>query len=269
MTEPALATPAPGTTPAIWGTVREAWGLLRAHPRPLILPFALVFGPFMVLNPVAIAWAYLTRFDDLEYSQSVLFSPPEGEQLALSLILAALGLPFLMVATAATALATHAVVKGEPLRLSEALDPPFTRLFGLVGVFVIAGMLPALITGTLFAAPIGIYALLRLGLAVPAFIIESKSASQAVGRSWTLQRGNLLRFAAILVTFASTAMIAVLIASIPLSIPLALIDTDSRERLIVADAIASVIGGLVILPAFAGSSVVITLFYLKVRGADQ
>lgn len=269
MTEPAIGTPAARENPAIWGTVRETWGLLRAHPRALILPFALIFSPFVVLNAVAIAVAYLTRFEDVEYSQTVLLSPPEGEPLALSLTLAALGLPFAMVATAATALAAHAVVSGNPLRLTEALDPAFTRLFGLVGVFVIAAMLPALIVGTLFAAPIGIYVLLRLGLAVPAFIIEGKSASQAVARSWSVQKGNLLRFAAILVTFATTAMVAVLIASVPLSIPLAFIDTDSRERLIVADAIASIVGGLITLPAAAGLAVLITLFYLKVRGAAQ
>ncbi|MGK2965191.1 MAG: hypothetical protein ACSLFM_06250, partial [Tepidiformaceae bacterium] len=70
-------------------------------------------------------------------------------------------------------------------------------------------------------------------------------------------------------TFATTAMVAVLIASVPLSIPLAFIDTDSRERLIVADAIASIVGGLITLPAAAGLAVLITLFYLKVRGAAQ
>jgi hypothetical protein len=245
-------------------TWRQAYRLLSAHRRPLLMPLAVTQLPATIIAAAAYFVLLWQAFPEVEFSGfPQLAEEPRNYVLSLLVIIGAWWL-FALVGIAGTIVATEALSDGEILPLSKALDPGFTRLGGLLAIG--AGFL------TLFiATAIGLFVLLyviwRFGLALQQYLLGGSGVYGAFGRSWLLLRGRMLRFAGMLISLVplSAVMLAagLLVAGLAL-LPLAPMEA-TRTTELAAASIAAMVIGIFAVPVSAYVAVATTLFYLNVR----
>ncbi|MBI5948430.1 MAG: hypothetical protein HY875_09850 [Chloroflexi bacterium] len=231
------------------------------YPREVIFPMAAIQVPVTIISAGATAVLYLTVFrDEAVKAPGDLFGDGASGPLFAYLVLTAFEALFGQVARAATIFSVSRAVKGERIRLVNALDPAFTRMGGLLVVAILYGLVVAPVL-SIFLFPIALYFALRFGLSFEAFVIDGVSPTAAMRTSWRVMRGNLLRFICLLALF-----VAVLVGPLILLSSLALVDAGSRGGNIAVTAVLTVLQGVVLIPFLSLFTAATTLFYLKARG---
>lgn len=260
-TEPiSSATPAVPPPPGVFDTISDTFELLRRHPRATMLPFAAISIPVGIAAAMASAVLFLTRFDDEPYVRSVFDGDiARGPLFALVIILVISSL-FAVVGHAASIVAVASAARGEPLSLSRALDPAFTRMGGLVLLSLIlvagAGALAFTLVGLLVLP----YLLLRFGLAFQTFMLEESAPLQALLSSWRLMSGHMLRLLGLVLIIGFGVGVYVAIISVS---PLG--EDAPRNARIATDAVLDSLRAVLVVPAAVFYQAALTLYYLKVR----
>ncbi len=245
-------------------TWRQAYQLLNANRKQLLLPLVVTQLPATVLSAVAyfvLLWRFFPEAEIQGLPQ--LDEEPRNYLLSLFVINGAYWL-FTLVGIGGTIIATRDAADGEATPLTSALDPAFTRLGGLLAL---GAIFFALTLATLVGLIVLIYVIWRMGLAMQQYVLGGSSVFGALGRSWLLLRGRMLRFAGMLLTLAPLSLVVlatgVLVGGVAV-LPLATLESTRVVELGAASIGASVIG-IFILPVSAYVAVATTLFYLNVR----
>ena len=243
---------------------REAYQLINEDRRALLLPLIVTQLPAALIAAASMFVLLWRVFPEVDYQGlPQADSQPRNYVLAVLIVTGAFWL-FTLVGVSGTIVATRSIVAGEPAPLNLALDPGFTRLGGLL---ILGAVLLGLMIATLFGLIVLLYVLWRFGLALHQYILGASGPYAALGRSWLLLRGRMLRFAGTLLTLAplSLGFVAMgVFAGGLLVLPLSLLESS---RLIDVAAL-SVVGGVIgvfAVPVSAYVAVATTLFYLNVR----
>ena len=238
---------------------------MRAHPRTLLLPYAAIGIPLALVNAAASPALYLTVFENRDYPIGGLFGIDEaGAPLFALLVLVAVTLLFSLVGQTAAVVAAAGTARGAPPTLSEALDPPFTRMGSLLVLGLVLVALSAVLVISLVGLIVLPYVLVRLGVSFQVFILEGRSPLQALGGSWRLMRGHMLRLIGIVLFAAIPVMIVSSLGSLT-----ALAEESSRSVRMAVDGLGQVALGLLTVPVAVFAQTATTLYYLKIREGDR
>lgn len=255
--------PPPPTAPAPKPTWRQALLLLREHPRETLLPMAVFQLPLTVLVAGAYFYLYYEAYPSADFESLRQFEgAPSG--LILSLILmTAIYLFLSLVGTGATIVAVRTVLDRRPARLVESLDPAFTRMGALL---TIGAVFYVMVLGIAAFIVILLYPLFRWGLAVHALLLEGSGVGGALGTSWRLLRGNLLRFTAVALSAIPVGIVVFTAASVVFAIGLAPFGADpGRTGSLVAQSLSMLLLGIVATPTGAYFAAATTIFYLSLK----
>ena len=167
--------------------IATAWALVTHHPREAMLPLVVIQIPVAILTGAVLAVLLLTVFGDQEINTN------DGGQLLALLLVSGTQALFAQVARGSTIVSLAGVIRGQPLTLTQALDPAFSRMGGLLALVVLvsAGVLISFVT--LIGLVLLPYMILRFALAFEAFMLEDLGPWPALRRSWELMRGHMLR----------------------------------------------------------------------------
>ena len=167
--------------------IATAWALVTHHPREARLPLVVIQIPVAILTGAVLAVLLLTVFGDQEINTN------DGGQLLALLLVSGTQALFAQVARGSTIVSLAGVIRGQPLTLTQALDPAFSRMGGLLALVVLvsAGVLISFVT--LIGLVLLPYMILRFALAFEAFMLEDLGPWPALRRSWELMRGHMLR----------------------------------------------------------------------------
>lgn len=245
-------------------TLKEAYRLVRANPRAVLLPVACIYVPLAIAISGTQAVLFLTVWSDQDLAGLINltdFEDIERSVLFVLLVLAAAEVLFLWgVARGAAVVAVAGVIGGRAPTLTEALDPAFTRIGGLLALIAV---FLGIFTGALLTG-IGVlllpYLVLRLGLSFDAYMIEGLSPWRSLARSWDLMGGNILRFFAL----SFLAALCALPLFILVSLPGAAIG-GSRTVEILLLAAYSVLQSAALVPVVVFFTACTTLYYFKTR----
>ncbi|PFG74957.1 hypothetical protein A9A59_2210 [Tepidiforma thermophila] len=254
--QPGMA-PAVGLLPAR-RVIATAWDLVTSRPKEVLLPVAAVEVPVSVVAALVIAGALSTVLRD------VALDGQDRGYLALLLIVGAGQALFAQVAHGAAIVSIAAVLRGKPVPLAGALDPAFTRMGGLLALLVILVAMSVLLALTIIGLVLLPYLVVRLALAHQAFMLEGRSPFAALGRSWALMRGHMLRMLGVmLLTFLIFLGPAILISALDGLV------AGSRGVQVALQALVSVVQGVLAVPLVAFASATTTVFYLNLEDAAR
>ena len=231
---------------------KQAFRMVREHPRESMLPLFVIQAPVAVIAGAFTAILYFTAFSDEAYASA------KGAPLLALLLMAAFEGLFAQVARAGTIVSVAAVARGRPKSLSESLDPAFTRmgpLIVLVAILAAGFGLGILSVIGLVVLP---YLVLRLAISFETFILEELGPWAAVRRSWTLMTGNLMRLLGLVTLnlFATIGPLAAIQA-------LALISGSTRTQEVLLGSVIGAVQGILLIPVIAFLTASTTLFYLN------
>lgn len=253
---------APGV--GVFAAVREALNLIRTSPRQTVLPMLAIEVPVAVISAIATAVLYFTAFrHESVYDTTGVINSGTGGQLFALLVIAAFEVLFAQVARGATIVGVARARDGEHPPLVELLDPAFTRMGGLFAVAIISTGILALgiITSvTVVGAVIALFIFIRWAVAFEAYMLEELRVFPALRRSWTLMRGNMLRYIGVLLV--SFALILVPFVAISL---LQLAVVGGRTVQIMATAAITIGQGILVVPLLAFLSAVTTVYYFRIK----
>ncbi len=256
--------PAPESAPKPKRTWREAFDLLRANPGTMMLPVLVTQVPSgLILGGI---YFYLHHFpySDAEVSLGGLVSNDSPSALLFWMIVATAVHSLLsFIGGAASVVAANGVLHGKPPSLSEALDPPFTRMGGVLLLAVIFNITFAATTAGVVVLA---YFLIRFGLGFHAFILDGASPFGALGRSWRMLGGRMLRFLGLLVSTIPVILGILFVFLVVLIIVTAPIGPDpGRDATVTLNAIA--LGGAAFFsaPITAYLAAATTMFYLSAK----
>ncbi|MGD9932946.1 MAG: hypothetical protein AB7T37_04435 [Dehalococcoidia bacterium] len=245
-------------------TIAEAWRLLLAEPRRILLPSLVITVPVAFLMAVATTVGYLTIFDNEPLVLLNEISRNTAGALAFMLVAAAaIEVLFGQVARGATVMAVAGVATGKPRSLAEALDPAFTRM----GAIIAQAVVLAAVGGALIFSIVGLvifpYVAARFALSTESLLLEGRSATSALAASWSLMRGRVIRLLGV-------ALLAALVCVGPLVLVslLGLMVTGGRTQELVTGAVVSVLQAFLLVPVIGFLTTVTTLFYLKAKEID-
>lgn len=238
--------------------IGTAWGIVTNHPRQAMLPVAVIQIPVAIVTGAILAVLLLTVFGDEEIDTT-----KGGQMLALLLLSAGQAL-FAQVARGSTIVSIAAVIRGKPLGLTEALDPAFSRMGGLLALVVLvsAGVLVAFVT--LIGLVLLPYLVLRLALSFEAFMLEDLGPWQALRRSWQLMSGHMLRMLGVVLLTAVILFGPFLFVSL-----LGEAVRGDRSTQVILGAAYSVVQGVLLVPIVAFVTATTTVFYLNLREPEH
>ena len=177
---------------------------------------------------------------------------------------------FTLVGVGGTIVAVAGLAEGQPVKLADALDRPFTRLgavmaLGAIGYLVFVTGVTGAIT---VIAPLGaIFVILKLGIVFQCLLLENLSVRAAIGKSWNVQKRHLLRFGGRILTTIPVALltlVAAILVFTVLSSPF--VSTNpSRAATVAINAIGIGFFALAMIPTGAYFATITTLHYLKHR----
>ncbi|HMS57665.1 MAG TPA: hypothetical protein PKA49_02330 [Tepidiformaceae bacterium] len=259
----------------IWATVRDAFHLVRRNPRETMLPLFAVELPVVIVVTALTTLLYFTAFkDEPFYIADDLFTEGSAGAVFAFLALTAVSALFSQVARAATIVSVAALIGGKRLPLSQALDPAFTRMGGLLTLafLMFAG---AVVLGV---TVVGIVVLpilaLRLGLTVEAFMLDGGNPFQALRRCWAVMGPGRNRAGALsgIMTPTMLRLLAVFLVIVLLvAVPVLAVNATgelargSRTAQIWLSGLLTVLQTILLLPVFAWVSATMTSFYLQAR----
>lgn len=250
----------------IW---KEGYRLIRRNPRTM-LPLLATQIPLSIAAAVAWIILYAVAFPDVDVDAGTLLGSEAPRQLILWVVVISWAHSlFTSVGIAGAIVAVRATLDGRRQPLSASLDPPFTRLGGLLVIFVIFQAL-LLAGAALFITGIGlvvtVYLALRFGLVLHAFILEEVTIATAIRRSWRLTRGNAFRLlgtvgvvlAVLFVSLVATTIVLVLVL-----IPFYSED-PSRNVSLMTNAAVFLALGAALVPAGTYFAATTTIFYRRI-----
>ncbi|MCC6380970.1 MAG: hypothetical protein IT304_00600 [Dehalococcoidia bacterium] len=232
-----------------------------SHPRATLLPLVAIQLPVTLISSLVTVALYFSVFRDepFESVNDVLAGGASGPLFALILLTAFEGL-FAQVARAATIVAVASALEGRPKQLTESLDPAFTRMGGLL---VVAVLLAASVVGlalTLVGLVLLPYLAARLGLVFEAYMLDGLGPGRAIGRSWRVMRGNVLRFLTAVLLFLLVAAGPLVLISL-----LGSVDFGGRDTRVLTSAAIGLAQGVLLIPLLAFLTAITTAFYLQAR----
>ncbi len=262
---PPVVTPPAFASPVQPSLYRQAFRIVRANRRTLLLPLLVTEAPVALLLAAATFVLYWGVYPDAKIdSFTALQDDPSGLILALA-VMNAIYCFLSLVGLAATTVAARNVIAGKPIALTAALDPAFTRMGGLLGLgFVYYGLLFVVAIGILPA----IFFLIRFGLALPSFILEGQTLGQSLKSSWGMLRGRMLRFTGLILVLAVVVTVALAVLALALSlviVPFLSSELTRNDNVLITTAFFTG-GGLMAVPIGAFVMTVLTLFYLREKG---
>lgn len=235
-----------------------AWELVTSRPREVLLPVAVVEVPVAIVTAAVIAVALGTVLRETALDAA------EGGYLALLLVAGAAQALFAQVAHGAAIVSIAGLLQGKPTSLSAALDPAFTRMGGLLALLVVLLAVSAALALTIVGLVVLPYVAIRFALVYQAYLLEERTVFGALGRSWGMMRGQMLRMlGVVLLTVLIFLGPAVLIQSLE-----ALVG-GPRGTQVVVQAVVSVVQGVLAVPLVAFTSATTTVFYLNLRDAER
>lgn len=139
-----------------------------------LLPFGLI--ALVVYSPMLVAM--------------VLLGLSEGEtvQAVSGIVLLVLGAVLAPAASGAVAYGVFQYVRGKKASVGDCLTIGFQRLFPVIGVSIVTGLVIGL--GTLLCIVPGLIAMTMYAAAIPAAVIERKGVFESMGRSIRLSEGR-------------------------------------------------------------------------------
>jgi hypothetical protein len=219
--------------------------------------------PLALLFAGAYFYLYYEAYPNADFESLQQFDDaPSGLILSL-VIMTAVHLFLSLVGTGATIVAVKAVLDRRPVKLVESLDPAFTRMGALLAIGAICYLM---VLGVAAFIVFLLYPLFRWGLAVHALLLDGSGVGGALGTSWRLLRGNMLRFTAVALSAIPVAIVIFTVASIVFAIGLAPFGADpGRTTSLVAQSLSVVLLGVVATPTGAYFAAATTIFYLSAK----
>lgn len=239
----------------VQATIRAALRVVTGHPRHILPPVAAVELPVVILAAVVTVAASLTWLKDEPLDP---LEPGATKTLFLFLVTTGALLIFSQVARCAAVGAVAGVVRKQPISLTAALDPAFSRMGGLIAITLTHLAIYSLIVIPVVGWVAAPYLALRVALSFEAFMLEGGGAVQAIRRSWALTQGRLIRLIGVILLSALFLVGPALILSV-----LGLAVGGSRTQQVIMDGFYQVAQGVLIVPVVAFMSATTTLFYLQ------
>jgi len=275
---PVAAVPGARSSPPaipIWGTVRDAFHLVRRNPKETMLPLFAVEVPVVVFVTIVTTLLYFTVFKDEPFRQQEdLFTEGSAGAVFAFVLLTAANALFSQVARGATIVSIAGLIRGKRLSLSESLDPAFTHMGGLLALaFMMFG--GAVVLGLTVVGIIILPVLaLRFALTVEAYMLDGGSPIEALRRSWRVMGGasrGANAFAGIMTPLMLRLLAVFVLLVLLIAVPVLLV--QSISELVSGGRTAQVwlSGGIAVLqtvlfvPVFAWVSAALTSFYLQAR----
>ena len=249
------------TGPGVGETLSAAAALMRDHPRETMLPLLALQAPLVIGTILLTVLLYSSVFADEVYPRGGLTGATEGgDQVFVLVVVVALAAIVGVVGQAATIVSVAAVALGKPLKLSEALDPAFTRLGGLIGLTLLFAIAGGVLLITFVGWVLIPFLIARFGVAYQIYLLEQTGPIEALSRSWRTMHGNMLRLLGImLVGIALAVLIGLLVPASPGP------GSVAREWRMAADAGLRILQGGIAIPIAAFAHAAITLYYLRIR----
>ncbi|MEP6871522.1 MAG: hypothetical protein ABI939_06675 [Anaerolineaceae bacterium] len=249
--------------------LRESRNLFRQNAKAIMLPMAVFQIPLAVVGAIVPWVLYATVYSEQlhPFDAQSLADGPRGLLFAL-VVIAWVWVMFLALAFNSTILAVRDAREGVHKKLPELLDPSFTHLGGLLILALgSAGLWFAILATsiTVLAPLVLLFTALRLALSFHSFALNEARPRAAMFESWTTMRGNVFRLLSLLLgTLPGIALmlLAGSLALIVVSIPFAIIGT-SRGPTLAANAVGTIVLGVVLVPVFCYVTTATTVFYLN------
>lgn len=262
------ATPGRGAIP-VFDTLREAVRLINENRVTVLLPLAVVTIPVAIILAVVRAVLFLSVWSNqpLPTTATLAEDGTPGSMLFLLVVLTAVDVLFALVARAAAIVALSGARRGEPPTLTEALDPAFNRIGGILVLLLVLAMLLAtamVLLVTIIGFVLMVYVLLRIGVAFEAYMLEGLGPWEAIGRSWELMRGNMLRLLGLMGLATVIALPFLVLVSL-----LSEVTGGDRNAEILLVAGWSTLQAVVVIPIVALFTACTTLYYLKARTVED
>ena len=240
-------------------TLSATAALMRDHPRETMLPLLAIQAPLVVGTILLTILLYTSVFADEIYPRGgITAANEEGGQIFVLLVVLAVGAVLGLVAQGATILSVAGVALGQPLTLTQALDPAFTRLGGLIVLTVIFIAVGGLLALTIVGLAVIPFLVARFGVAYQVYLLEQVGPIEALTQSWRTMQGNMLRLLGlILVGLVLILIIGALFPPFPAP--------DSRTAQMAIDALQRILQGGAAIPVAAFAHAAITLYYLRIR----
>jgi len=253
--------PGPTRRPGVGETLGAAAKLMRDFPRETMLPLLAIQAPLVLGTIFLTVLLYSTAFSDEIYPRGGLTSASEDStQVFVLILVVAVGAVLGLVGQGATIVSVAAIALGNRLTLSEALDPAFTRLGGLLLLTLIFAIAGGLLAFTIVGLAVLPFLVARFGVAYQVFLLEKVSPIEALKKSWSMMHGNMLRLIGIiLVGFLLILLIGALVPVSPAP------GSMSQQLRMLIDAGLLILQGGTAIPAAAFAHAAITLYYLRIR----
>lgn len=257
----------PGPAP-IW---KEGYRLIRKNPRTM-LPVLATQVPVSIAAAGAWLLLYLVAFPDVDVDAGTLFGSDAPRRLVLwAIIISWSHSLFTTVGIAGAVVAVQSAIEGRPPAVTASLDPPFTRLGGILVIFAIfqATLLAAaLLVVTVVGAALVLFIGLRFGLVLHAFILDGLGLVPALRRSWTIMRGNVLRLIGTLGVVSAVMFVALLATTFVLVVVLVPFYSEdpSRNVSLLTNAGVFLALGAALVPAGTYFAATTTLLYRRIGG---
>ena len=116
-------------------------------------------------------------------------------------------------AQGATFLAVSDLYLSRPVSVSDCLRRAWREIGTVFGVGLLTGL--AILAGFIALVIPGIYICCRLIVSVPAALVEQRSPSDALSRSWRLTSGNFVRAFAMVLLYCVIAIAAAMVVQLP------------------------------------------------------
>lgn len=268
---PSKRAPMPGVKAILGSSLR----LIRRNRKQTLLPLTVTMLPFVCLAAIAEFVLLNNVYTDAPYDSiaRVIEHAPPGLQATLAGVSWILAL-FSLVGFAATVVAVKGVMEGRKVPLSQALDPAFTRMGGLFALGALAfalWTLAALLAVTVIGALFVLFVMLRLSLALHAFILDGTSALESCRRAWRLAQGHMLHVLGLFIALIPAGLVAIfcaLVAAVIVTIPFAP-SNPGREGTLAIGAIGVSVAGVVLVPFVALVAAATTILYTELKGRED
>ncbi len=259
--EPAPEAQGSSEKPGVGETLTAAATLMRDFPRETMLPLLAIQAPLVLGTILLTVLLYSSVFADEIYPRGGITGATEGAgQVFVLIVVVALAIILGLVAQGATIMSVAGVALGRPLTLTQALDPAFTRLGGLIVLTLIFAVVGGLLAITLVGLALIPFLVARFGIAYQVYLLEQTGPIEALTRSWRTMQGNMLRLLGIiLVWVALFILIGALVPASPGPGGMA------REARMAIDAGLRILQGGIAIPIAAFAHAAITLYYLRIR----
>jgi len=263
--EPTPGVRQPTKSPGVGETLSAAFGLMRDYPRETMLPLLTIQAPLVLGTILLTIVLYGSVFADQMYPEGGIIGATEGgAQVFVLVVVVAVGAVVGVIGQGATIVSVAAVAVGRPLTLTQALDPAFTRLGGLIALTVMFAVVGGLLAFTIVGLAVIPFLIARFGIAYQVYLLEELGPIDALRRSWETMNGHMLRLLGILlVGLALLLLIGLLVPVSPGP------ESMSRSARIAIDALLQILQGGVAIPVTVFAHAAVTLYYLRIREETQ